>query len=70
MIIRTVCASPRGGDGQTRKIVISAAQQGLMFTTYHDSLERANVTVGANGNTEDITAFQNSHIPAESFQEG
>lgn len=40
-----------------------------MFTTYRDSPERANVTVAANGNTEDITAFQNTHVPAESFQE-
>lgn len=29
-----------------------------MFTTYHVSLEIANVTVRADGNTEGITAFK------------
>lgn len=59
--------------GQTRKAVMSLVLQGVVFTTYHVSLERANVTVWPNGNTQDIAAFKTgkTHIPAaESIQEG
>lgn len=43
--------------------MMSSVLQGGMFTTYHSSLERANVAVKANGNTADIIAFKREKNP-------
>lgn len=50
-------SSLREGMDREKKKVMSLVLQGPVFTTYHVSLERVNVTVRANGNTADMIQF-------------
>lgn len=58
MIIKTRGFGSSLREGMDReKKVMSLVLQGPVFTTYHVSLERVNVTVRANGNTADMIQF-------------
>lgn len=67
VIIRTFCAEVRGRGWTDMKASDVSGPAGL-FSTYPDSPERANVTVRANGNTEDITARKKTTTFLHSFQ--